>query len=230
MALPATAPTSIELEPYAQQIQRLPSSGKHVVAHQHTCDSIVVYQAFKPSIAHPAVTHQCFIKDNPEFKSGRMTWIKPGFLWMMYRSGWAAKKDQEHILAVHLNKEWFVDILRNRATMSSRAPGQTTPEPGQKPSTHDVVVQWDPDHDWLGGKLTRRAIQVGLRGSTAAEYAQGTQGPAVLLIEDVTGFVVDMRDNVVVHGAEEVERSLWVPKETVWDMDAEVREVLMMDS
>jgi len=24
----------------------------------------------------------------------RMTWIKPNFLWMMYRSGWASKKNQ----------------------------------------------------------------------------------------------------------------------------------------
>ncbi|WP_458785448.1 DUF4291 family protein [Vallitalea sediminicola] len=27
------------------------------------------------------------------FKLNRMTWVKPSFLWMMYRSGWAKKPD-----------------------------------------------------------------------------------------------------------------------------------------
>ncbi len=37
----------------------------------------------------------------------RMTWIKPNFLWMMYRSGWAVKKNQERILAIKLTKKGF---------------------------------------------------------------------------------------------------------------------------
>ncbi|WP_390624194.1 DUF4291 family protein [Fodinicola feengrottensis] len=51
-------------------------------------DTIIVYQAYASAIAEPAVTAQAFV---PPFKIERMTWIKPSFLWMMYRCGWATK-------------------------------------------------------------------------------------------------------------------------------------------
>lgn len=44
-----------------------------------------------------------------------MSWIKPGFLWMMYRAEWATKENQQHILAITLN---FKSVL-NEATISS---------------------------------------------------------------------------------------------------------------
>lgn len=42
---------------------------------------------------------------------GRMTWIKPNFLWMMYRSGWAQKKNQEVILAIRICRSFFEELL-----------------------------------------------------------------------------------------------------------------------
>jgi len=36
-----------------------------------------------------------------------MTWIKPSFRWMMYRSGWATKPGQEHVLAVTIARPGF---------------------------------------------------------------------------------------------------------------------------
>ena len=39
-----------------------------------------------------------------------MTWIKPSFLWMMYRSGWGKKHNQEHILAIYIKREAFDKI------------------------------------------------------------------------------------------------------------------------
>jgi hypothetical protein len=36
-----------------------------------------------------------------------MTWIKPSFGWMMYRSGWAAKPGQERILAIEISRTGF---------------------------------------------------------------------------------------------------------------------------
>src|SRR4051812_17137799 len=39
-------------------------------------------------MAEPALSAGTFV---PPFKAGRMTWIKPSFLWMMYRSGWATQ-------------------------------------------------------------------------------------------------------------------------------------------
>ena len=54
-------------------------------------ETIVVYQAYRPEIADPAVEAQRFV---PPFSFGRMTWIKPSFLWMMERCGRARKPGQ----------------------------------------------------------------------------------------------------------------------------------------
>ncbi len=48
----------------------------------------------------------------------RMTWIKPSFLWMMYRSGWATKPGQERVLAVELLRSGFEQAL-SEACLSS---------------------------------------------------------------------------------------------------------------
>lgn len=46
--------------------------------------SIRVYQAYNNIIADEAINFGTF---GDSFKLNRMTWIKPSFLWMMYRSG-----------------------------------------------------------------------------------------------------------------------------------------------
>ena len=58
--------------------------------------------------------------------------------------------------------------------------------------TSDVRLQWDPDHDPFGQPVARRAVQLGLRGETLAEY--GTT--AITGIEDITGFVREQHGNV----------------------------------
>ena len=51
-----------------------------------------------------------------EFSFSRMSWIKTNFLWMMYRCGWASKKDQERVLAVTVSRAGFDEILANAYT------------------------------------------------------------------------------------------------------------------
>ncbi|MFM7200125.1 MAG: DUF4291 family protein, partial [Myxococcota bacterium] len=53
--------------------------------------TIRVYQAYSDAIADSALKHQTFVA--PPFKMERMTWIKPSFLWMMYRAGWGYKDE-----------------------------------------------------------------------------------------------------------------------------------------
>jgi hypothetical protein len=53
----------------------------------YTDTTITVYQAYSAEIAAPALRAGRFVP----FKRERMTWIKPSFLWMMYRCGWAAE-------------------------------------------------------------------------------------------------------------------------------------------
>jgi hypothetical protein len=63
----------------------------------HDDETLVVYQAYSPAIAEPALAEGTFVEP---FRRERMTWIKPSFLWMMYRSGWATKPGQERVLAI----------------------------------------------------------------------------------------------------------------------------------
>jgi len=70
----------------------------------HDDQTITVYQAYAPEIAEPAVAAGRFTAG---FHRDRMTWIKPSFLWMMYRCGWAAKPGQERVLAIRIRRGPF---------------------------------------------------------------------------------------------------------------------------
>ena len=72
--------------------------------------TIRVYQAYSNEIADEALKLGKF---GSKFSLTRMTWIKPSFLWMMYRSSWASKQGQERILAIDLKKEGFDEIVKN---------------------------------------------------------------------------------------------------------------------
>lgn len=95
---------------------------KYRIRATHTADTITVYQAYRPEIGLPAARDGRF----PEaWKRDRMTWIKPSFLWMMYRCGWGTKEGQESVLAVEITREGFDWALRN-ACLSSYQPGLHT--------------------------------------------------------------------------------------------------------
>ena len=50
--------------------------------------TIRIYQAYNNKIADEAIKLGTF---GEHFSLTRMTWIKPSFLWMMYRCGWTEK-------------------------------------------------------------------------------------------------------------------------------------------
>ena len=102
----------LKTEPYLDQKDRWPPSGKVILA-QYDLDSIVVYQAYRPSIGHFAAQNGYFGED---FKLSRMTWIKPNFLWMMYRSGWGIKEGQEVTLA---SLKEFAGTLNQLSTLEN---------------------------------------------------------------------------------------------------------------
>ncbi|WAR05999.1 NMNAT-like protein [Mya arenaria] len=164
----------------AQKTDHWPKKGRHILA-QYDDKCIVVYQAFCPEIAKYAVEHGQF--GGPRYNLTRMTWIKTNFLWMMYRSGWARKRDQERILAIHLTKEGFDRILAG-------AKGAGIPLPTGQPD--DVRLQWDPDHEPHGGKVDRRAVQLGLRGGALRMFHE----EYIKRIDDITSFVEEQREHV----------------------------------
>jgi hypothetical protein len=157
----------------------------------YSAESITVYQAYPPAIARAAVAAGRFV---PPFKPDRMTWIKPSFLWTMYRCGWAGKPGQEHVLAVEITRAGFEWALE-RACLSHFDP---THHPDRQAwarhlKASPVRVQWDPERSLRLGALPYRSLQVGLSGEAVDRYvnewtvALTDVTPSVRTIHDLLG-------------------------------------------
>jgi hypothetical protein len=177
---------------YPDQSARWPAQGEHVLAHFDD-HGIVVYQAYRPSTGRYAIEHGCL--GGPDFSFNRMSWIKPNFLWMMYRSGWGTKEGQEVTLGLRIRRAFF-DALLKRAVASTFQPALHRSEAEWKAAVEqsDVRLQWDPDHAPDGAKLARRAVQLGLRGEALRSLA----GPELLEVIDMSDFVAAQREHA--HG------------------------------
>jgi hypothetical protein len=180
-----------------------PSKGRHILA-SHDEDSVVVYQAYRPAIGLYAARNQRF---GGEFSFSRMSWIKPNFLWMMYRSGWGTKEGQEVTLAVTIPRSLFDEILAVAvpSTIDASRHRDTDDWKGALANS-EVRLQWDPDHAPDGSAVQRRAIQLGLRGGMLRRYAD----TEVIKIEDISGFVAEQR------GFLQNLDKLMVPAETIY--------------
>ncbi|NRB46928.1 MAG: DUF4291 domain-containing protein [Saprospiraceae bacterium] len=171
--------------PYQDYEKDLPQSGQHILAQQNA-DAVIVYQAFNPRIASYAAAHQIFGGDH--YSYNRMTWIKPNFLWMMYRCGWAMKENQKRVLAIEIAKEHFDEILAGAVHSAFKADKYENVETWQAAvKNSNVRLQWDPDHDPYGCKLERRAIQLGMRGEMQTLFGKEW----IRSIEDITDFVLE---------------------------------------
>ncbi|MER5882608.1 DUF4291 domain-containing protein [Streptomyces sp. NPDC001941] len=135
----------------------------------HTADTLTVYQAYRPAIGLPAARDGRFPE---EWKRDRMTWIKPSFLWMMYRCGWGTKEGQETVLAVEIRRSGFDWALHN-ACLSHYARGLHTDQASWKRELRrsPARVQWDPERDLRLQPLPYRSLQLGLSGEAAGAYA-----------------------------------------------------------
>lgn len=178
------------LAPYRAQAARWPAAGRHILA-QYDEVSIIVYQAYRPSVGRFAAEHGYF---GGEFSFNRMSWIKPNFLWMMYRSGWGAKPGQEVVLAIRLKRAAFDEILA-QAVPSTFQPELSPSQDAWKQAVaqSSVRLQWDPDHAPAGAPVARRAIQLGLRGEALTRYAREW----ILDIQDISAYVVAQRTYAV---------------------------------
>jgi len=185
----------LKTKSYKEQLKEWPEKGHHIMA-QFDEEKVIVYQSYKSEIGLFAAENQCF---GGAFSLQRMTWIKPNFLWMMYRNGWGTKVDQEVVLAIHLKREAFVrylkkavhssyqeEIYRNRETWKAAV------------KNSDIRLQWDPDHNPYGDKLERRAIQIGIRNQEFKNYAKVD----ILEIEDISTFVKEQHQCVLNHQLE----------------------------
>ncbi len=176
-------------ELYCKQVTIWPEEGRHILAHYDE-QTIVVYQAYCPAIAKFALENSAF---GGPFSYSRMSWIKPNFLWMMYRSGWGTKENQQVTLAIRLSRQFFESLLK-QAVASSWDPDQFATEEdwSQAVSQSEVRLQWDPDHDPSGNKLPRRAIQLGLRGQALEAFGK----KELLEVLDLAEFVSQQRQTL----------------------------------
>lgn len=197
--------------PYPQYENKLPQEGYHILA-QTRDENIIVYQAFNPRIASYAVAHQQF--GGEHYRFSRMSWIKPNFLWMMYRCGWATKEAQKRVLAIEISKEHFNQILSGAVHSSFKKHIYQTEENWKSAmAASSVRLQWDPDHNPYGDKLARRAIQLGLRGDILKQF--GTEW--IVSIQDITDFVLEQGIKVQANNLED----LMVLEESVYSVPNE---------
>lgn len=169
--------------------------GKWILA-SYDDESIVVYQAYNAQIAEFACQNNRFA-GCPGYNQTRMTWIKPSFLWMMYRSKWATRSNQQHVLAICLRRSAF-DRYLAQAVHTQHQDSADDDDDDEKVSTNlsrqgKIRLQWDPDYHPDGTTVYgRRAIQLGLR-----KVESFLDGRDILRIVDVTPFVQDQYQNAV---------------------------------
>ncbi|MET8306640.1 DUF4291 domain-containing protein [Micromonospora sp. NPDC005173] len=155
---------------------------------RYSADTVTVYQAYPPQVALPAVAAGRFVAP---FKRDRMTWIKPSFLWMMYRCGWATKPGQERVLSIDITREGFEwalaraclshydrDVHGDKATWSRQL------------KASPVRVQWDPERTLHLEALPYRSLQVGLSGEAVARYVDDW----MVSVTDITPTVHRVRE------------------------------------
>jgi hypothetical protein len=203
-------------EKYNKQLEVWPREGKHILA-QYDENQVVVYQAYRPEIGLYAAENQSF---GGPFSYTRMSWIKPNFLWMMYRSGWGTKEGQEITLAIHLKRSYFQDILSN-AYPSTNTFKLTDEEWKGKIASTSVRLQWDPDHDPYGEKVERRAIQLGLRNDFLLPF----KGEGIVEVENISKFVAEQRELVEAKDLNNLE----IPKKRVYEVNQTIRKSLTIE-
>lgn len=183
----------------------------------YTHDTIRVYQAYNRHIAEEAVRLGTF---GSHFGMHRMTWIKPSFLWMMYRCGWAEKdSNQECVLAIDLSREGFDTILRNAVLSSFHEDIYATQAQWQeRRNAAEIICQWDPDRDPFGNPLPRRAIQLGLRGGMVQHYVQDW----ICGVTDITAQVKAWKLR------RDAGEDLHLPEECEYPVSDEIRKLLGM--
>jgi len=175
-----------ELQLHQQQQRRLdaPHDITQVFVGEWDDEGVYVYQAFCDEIADWALANQRF--GGPKFCPTRMTWIKPSFAWVLYRSGYGHKPGQNRVLKIKISHRALASLLSQCKCVD------TNKETRSKRGAEDGIglVQWDPERDIMcpdsSGRqprqmLRRRAIQIGLKGRLSEQYVN-----SAISIEDVT--------------------------------------------
>jgi hypothetical protein len=193
----------------------------HEIRADYDSTSIVVYQAYPKAIAEAALKAGTFVAP---FSFGRMTWIKPSFLWMMERSNWGQKAGQEHVLAVRITRTGWEQALAVAVL--------THPEKGVYRDEEDwqrqfeqapVYVQWDPERTLRGAPLDYKSIQVGVSRQVIEQYVSEW----IVGISHMTPLVRKM--HTLIQSGHAAKAKGFLPKERVYPVTETIKKRLGMD-
>jgi hypothetical protein len=177
---------------------------------------------YRPEIDKPAVEHGRLVEP---FSRGRMTWIKPSFLWLMARSNWARKPGQETILAVRISREgWEEALALAELTHPDRRVYPSSDVWRQRFAKAVVHVQWDPERTLRGATQDARSIQVGLSRHVIDRYVDDW----TVEIRDVTPLVRKIH-RLLQDGREPQAKDL-LPKERVYPVSSMIADRLGLDA
>jgi hypothetical protein len=184
----------------------------------YSAESITVYQAYPLEIADPAVAAGRFV---PPFKRERMTWIKPSFLWMMYRCGWATKPEQERVLAVEITRAGFEWALAHACLSHfDRTRDADRQAWSRRLKVSPVRVQWDPERSLRLGALPHRSLQVGLSREAVDRYVTDW----TVSLTDVTPLVRTIHD--LVRAGDEQTAATLLPTERPYPLPAQIATII----
>lgn len=179
----------LETIEYTKYEKYLPQQGNVLIGQQHN-ENIIVYQAFNDEIADYAIANQKF---GGIYRFTRMTWIKPNFLWMMYRCGWATKENQNRVLAIEITIDGFLELMHEGVLSSYTDYYENQQDWKEQLVNSNIRIQWDPDHNNDGAKLDRKAIQIGLKGDALKKF----NNTYIKSISDITLFVQQQQKNII---------------------------------
>jgi len=175
-------------------------------------DTIVVYQAYKPQIAIAALAAGRFV---PPFSFGRMTWIKPSFLWLMERSNWGQKSGQEHTLAVRITRAGWEEALGLGVLTHFDPKAHRSYDDWRRQFDSAAVhIQWDTERSLRGAALPINAIQVGISRHVIQTFVEKW----ITKIEDYSPLV--RKIYALVQSGNERKAKDLLPKERVYPVDA----------
>lgn len=183
----------------------------------YTEDTIRVYQAYSDEIANSALENGNFI--SPPFKMERMTWIKPSFLWMMYRAGWGKKdENQKRILAIDISREGFEWALEHSLLSRDASKYKDKKEWLKVKKATPVRIQWDPERNLLLEPLEYRSIQIGLSNEAINLYVNNW----IEKITEVTHLASEIHNLIENNEIEEAQKLLpkektYLPSKKVWE-------------
>ncbi|MCJ1442354.1 MAG: hypothetical protein MMC23_002848 [Stictis urceolatum] len=192
----------------------------HQIRAHYDAHAITVYQAYSSAIALPAVNQQ-LLSASSSFKHTRMTWIKPSWCWMMYRSGYSYKDPrQECILALRVRRSVFEELLATSVLSSHQSQGEEEKERGER-----VRIQWDPERGPRLERLEERSIQVGIPAGLSKKWVE----EAIVGIEDVTERAREMKrvvDEEGDVGVEQLVQRELMPVERIYELPDDIAKVI----